>query len=84
MRVERELGVLLAIVASVAALASCSSNNQQADAGTAGTSGNVDAQPFDIAVDGRLVAFGVGVNDVHGYALIDRQKIHDAISPCGD
>jgi hypothetical protein len=48
MRVERELGGLLAIVVSLASVASCSSNNQQADAGA----GNVDAQPFDVAVDG--------------------------------
>jgi spherulation-specific family 4 protein len=50
MRGERELGAMLAIVASVAMGASCSSSNQQADAG--GTTGNVDAQPFDVAVDG--------------------------------
>ena len=53
MRGERELGGLLAIVASVATAASCSSsNNQQTDGGVGGTSGNVDAQPFDVAVDG--------------------------------
>ena len=52
MRVGRELGVLLAIVVSVGSVASCSSSNQQDDAGLGGTAGNVDAHPFDVAVDG--------------------------------
>jgi hypothetical protein len=46
MRVDRILGVVLG---TIALLASCSSNNQQADGGSVGI---VDAQPFDVSVDG--------------------------------
>jgi hypothetical protein len=47
MRVERLSGVLLG--AAVAAIASCSDDTQQQPDGGAG---NVDAQPFDVSVDG--------------------------------
>jgi hypothetical protein len=47
MRVGRLFSVL-GLLAAVGAVASCSSGSQQTDGGP----GNVDAQPFDIAVDG--------------------------------
>jgi hypothetical protein len=48
----RNVRVFGALLAGVTALASCSSGSQQADAAAGGTSGSVDAQPFDVAVDG--------------------------------
>ena len=47
MRVER-LFIVLVLLAAAGVAASCSSESQQPDAGQ----GNVDAQPFDISVDG--------------------------------
>ena len=49
MRVERVSRVLV-LLAAVGAVASCSSENQQQTDG--GPGNNVDAQPFDISVDG--------------------------------
>jgi spherulation-specific family 4 protein len=46
MRFDRTFGALLGVITSAAA---CSNGNEQPDGGMVG---NVDAQPFDIAVDG--------------------------------
>jgi hypothetical protein len=51
MRVERVLVALLGIVLPLAPLAACSSNSETSDGGVGG-GGNVDAMPFDVAVDG--------------------------------